>query len=87
MLPVCSSDNDQQNSAMPAGPTQRTKPKGTAPLIMATWNATKLTPAKTHELLGLASKSQVLIILFIYLFIYMYHLVQQQGRCDGSTLT
>jgi hypothetical protein len=45
-----------------ASPAQRTKPKATAPLIMATWNATKLTPAKTHELLGLASKSQVLII-------------------------
>ncbi len=25
--------------------------------------------------------------LFIYPFIYMCHLFQQQGRCDGSTLT
>lgn len=69
----CADANDagvrQQQRCQAAAPQrarvpqrQRKRPAGTTPLIMATWNATSLTPAKTHELLSLASKAHVLII-------------------------
>ena len=55
----------QTGEAPPRRPPQarqRSKPAASAPLILATWNATALTPTKTHELLSLASKAHVLVI-------------------------